>query len=793
MLGWVRQVGRSALTALILLASSEILAMILRRLHTPGPGWGLDQRIGPDAYEVFVGAMVGAFAVLLALFFTTLGVVATTTYAEVSDELRAVFLRERENTAYVSAMVRALVFGTALLAAHAVGYHPYSLSIAVFALLSLVCVLGSAALGVGLFSFFDVTRLAAPLPRRFQIAAERAAALPGVQLPGSPGEARKQAQHALRLQQDTLGLVTKGSGTRMTAADALTETLKMWTTYAQLKPAIPTSSAWFSRSRQETNWLTLNPFELQDPLTANSAPTTFTPDLNWAERELTEQFVIVLRHLAAKEEWPAVVDALEPTGDLAFTLVAHLQVQEALLLNQASSAVIDHAATPRTALDAHDDAAPDHMRRDRARTAALQAGLAIRGRMWLGLAAAARRVQDDEVGDRLEAAAHAPNNPAVGFGLPISRDLRDLLDTMADGLAVERQAHREEISPGWWLRHHTARTLTRSLYTTAEQLCEDLHAYLTSRIAALPELGDAEVEATFLLAGLNAVRAADFAHAEVRKAAEHLGALRHDAAEATPWPTWEPDEPDLKAWRTQLLLALAPAARRLPGRPHLGDEPDLLGRSYLVIVNALFEAVMDGDEATAAALFPTTMDTALRAHRRILADLGDKPETTLLILSTAPLIDIMLISGYALFIDAVDGSGIWATVRESWNRATEDPALARTLIAILNHRHRFVPGDIRRQSWERRFDRWTEEGGLAEQVGFGFSRRATAQASPLVAAVLNQGSLSTYLMADLLVVEYLTGRPGGREEPPCQYIRNLRDAITAARASTAAPQEPERD
>lgn len=793
-LGWIRQAGLAAATALGLLAVSETVARLARWLHAPGPGWGLAHRIGPDAYEAFVGASIGAFAVLLALFFTTLGVVAAYAYADVPEELRAVFLRARENTAYVNSMVRALVFGAALLAAHSVGYHPYALSVVVFALLTLVVLLGSAALGRGLFSFFDVATLAAPLPERFTAAARSAAVSPA----GSPPADRGRGEHedaraALRLLRDVLGLATERGGARMIPSDALTTTLDTWADYARRKPAIPTDSPWFSRSRQETNWLTLNPFELQDPLTPASVPPSSAPDLTWVERELAEHYVIVLRPLVRGGDWPTVVDTLEPTGALAGGLVAHLQVREALLLCRALGAVVDPAIADRDPSLAP-GGAPDQERRRRTRTAAVSAGLAVRGRMWVGLSIAADRVRDEQVGDRLEHAAHAPNDPAVADGLPVSRDLRALLDTLAAGLAIEREAEGTQISPGWWLRHHVARTLTRSLYTTADLLLEDLHAYLHTRYAAITALDDPEAMATFLLAALNTVRTAQTALDRVRLGAEQLSTLRHDEVGDESWPSWDPDESALATRRTEFLLALAAAARRLSARPHQADEPDLFGRTYLVIADALYDAVMDGDDATATALFPAVMNTALRAHQRAAIDVGDQPDINHLIHTTAPLVDIMLVSGYALFLDAFDSRGIWPSVRAEWDGATAEPELARVLAAILESRHRQVSADMRRDRWRQRFDRWLNENGLAAPHPFGPTHLGAApvHASPVVAAVLDQGPLTTYLMADLFLLEYLTTRPGGTDRQPGRDLRTLRDALAEARSS-APEQEALRD
>jgi hypothetical protein len=772
--GWVLQAGLPAFSGLGLLVVTEAALYGARSLHLAGPRWGLDHRVSPDVFEAFVAALVGSLAAFLALFFTTLGVIAAGAYADVPDPLRIVFLRDRQNTVYMATVVRALVFGTALLAGHAIGYRPYSATILVFAVLCLLSVLGSAALGVGLFSFFDLTKLAEPLPKRFLAAADQAA----VRADGRYSPEQEQATHdeaagALRIRRDALRLITERGGTRTTAPDALRSTLDTWARYAERKPAIPTNSAWFARNRIEPNWLTLNPFEAQDPLAASTPRIQIAADLLWAERELAEHYVTLLRPVVQGEDWATALDCVTPTSELACVLIADLQVREALLLCQAASSVIDHAyaaATPHV----DGDQAPDRAQRRRFRTATVQAGLLVRGQMWLGLAAAAQRVADPEVGDRLEHAAHAPNNPAITATLPISRDLRTLLDAMATGLTIERQAEGEEITPGWWLRHLAARTLTWSLHDTAAQLLEDLHAYLPARCAVVAALADAEAHVTLLLGALNTIHRAEVALEHVEQATARLAALRRDAASDEPWSDWKPNRSALAARRVVLLRDLASATARLSVRPHLDDEPDLLGRAYLAISDSLFHVMMDGDQATSAMMFPQVMKAALHAHQRVLADMGDQPVINYVIHSGAPLIDLMQLSGYALLLHEVDGDGSWPAFREAWERQLRQQNFAPALVRILEQRHHQVPADIRRQPWERRFEQRLADHGLVDS-GPGSAR--WTHPSPVVRAVLGQSVFRTYLMADLFVLEYLVTRPGAETLQPGRYVSLLSDAL----------------
>ena len=54
-------------------------------------------------------------AVFLALFFTTVGVIASTAYVKVPGEIRQLFVKERTSTFYIFTVVVALIYGTVLL------------------------------------------------------------------------------------------------------------------------------------------------------------------------------------------------------------------------------------------------------------------------------------------------------------------------------------------------------------------------------------------------------------------------------------------------------------------------------------------------------------------------------------------------------------------------------------------------------------------------------------------------------------------------------------------------------
>ncbi len=326
----VRDVLFAALVTAVLVTVSEALAALAgRRLH-----WGLlFLPSSPDDYGSFVGAAVGAEAALLALFFATVGVVASVAYARVPAEIRQLFVRERTSLVYVWNVTTALLVGLVLLTMPLVGHHqPHGLTVLLFAVLTAFSVLSLAVLGTRLFNFFDLSTLSSPLRARF-LRAARAASADGRSV---PGEARQRAAHedaaeVLRIYGQLTDLIETRDVTEGRAAERIAvELLHCWQLSSALKPAIPTASKWFTLAPSHPNWLTLPHHQLSMSLaTATSAPVTMAPDPLWAERIIAECLGRLLRALSTRGDWQRAVHVVEEAGDLTDYLTARLQVDEA--------------------------------------------------------------------------------------------------------------------------------------------------------------------------------------------------------------------------------------------------------------------------------------------------------------------------------------------------------------------------------------------------------------------------------------------------------------------------------
>jgi hypothetical protein len=176
-----RTVGHLALRVLwLLVATLGVLTLInvFAAWLSGHVHWGLlFEPVSRDSYDGFVAAVVTALATFLALFFTTVGVIASTAYARVPGAIRRLFVREQTSNIYVWSVAIGLVFGIALLALPIMSRFEFrGLTLAVFAVLALFSVLSLVILGRDLFNFFDPSMLSRRLYPEFLSAVRSASA-----------------------------------------------------------------------------------------------------------------------------------------------------------------------------------------------------------------------------------------------------------------------------------------------------------------------------------------------------------------------------------------------------------------------------------------------------------------------------------------------------------------------------------------------------------------------------------------------------------------------------------------
>jgi hypothetical protein len=746
----------------LVVALEAIASSLTHTLH-----WGtLFEPVSADSYGGFVGAVVGAQATFLALFFTTVGVIASTTYSRVPGEIRSLFVRERTSLIYVWNVAVALLVGIALLIMPVVTHHsPHGLTVAVFAVLTTFSVLSLVLLGTQLFNFFDLSTLSQSLPRRFRHGLQAASAADKA----VPEEAQQQAAHeraatVLRIYGQLSDLIASRDVAEAEAPERIAlELLGCWAVASALKPTIPTESKWYSLTAAHPNWLTMDHTQLSMALATNAGvQPTLSPDPLWVESAIAQSLGRLLPTLATPAEWPRAIQVADEANKLVFYLAARLQLDEArLLLRTVGVLLKDLSSGDLTTPGA--DRPTTSGEWEVSRMAAAERATLGHTQYWLGLIRPFEQIDPQRLGSSFDEAVATPQGPYKA-GAP--RSLLDLFEDIASGIAFEQRTEHQQVTPDWWVHHLAARTLLHTLIEAIRTFFEEVQAAVVG-----PLITDSESSAELITVGI--FDALELAHKlgfhlrTAHRAVAALDSMRHDPSNDELWPDGSLPDDVPPRLEEQLYRKLAEVAPRLRSNPHDSTRPDLFGQGYKRLSDATFHAILQAQTDLARQLFPSFVTMADRARVRLVHDLTGHRVRDQAIFGTEPLVDMMELSGLALLMSEVDpATGIWPDVHALWDQilsSATGPALAAQLTAVLSvHANLFAitSGGIGRTDRQMALARLLTERGLGRRDRIWGEPAAPEPESPIVAvfAPWDLGDIHENL-ADLFIVEYLARRP----------------------------------
>lgn len=743
-------------TAALVAASEAIAAAAGHAVR-----WGtLFMTIDPGSYEAFVGAAVGAEAAFLALFFTTVGVIASTTYARVPGEIRSLFVRERTSLIYAGNVAVALLVGLALLTMPLVAHRsPHGLTVLLFAVLTAFSVVSLVVLGTRLFNFFDLSTLSLPLRRRF-LRAARSASAAGRSI---PGEAQEQAAHdraaaVLSIYGQLTDLIGKRDVSEARAPERIAlELLDCWDTASVLKPGIPAKSKWFSLAASHPNWLTMDHPRLSMAVaTRTSVQPTMTPDPLWAENAIAGHLGRLLTGLPP-DEWERAIRVVDHAAELICYLAARLQVDEARLLRRTITTYLREVA----ATTWPDDEAPG-ARWELVRLAAADREVLVYTRFWLGLIKSFEHADAQRLASRFDDAVATIQGP---YTTHAPWRLLEMLEAIARGIEFEQRSEPRRVTPGWWVHHMCARALLQVLLTAIREFISDVQAELIDPLVT-DTRPDAAAVAMRILDSLELVSKLTTHLPTARQAVAALDSLRHVPTNDELWPDGSlPDEiPPILAG--QLYVKLGQVALQLGHDSHDSSRPDLFGQSYRLLFDATFHAILNNQPDLPGQLFPITITLADRARARLTSDLSTERVRNQVIFGSEPLLDMMELSGYALLMSELDPPGIWPEVRTLWDRIFSGetaPALAAQMSAVLSaHETLFAitPDSIGRTERKMALAQLMSEHGITGRMSIPGDRPAPRPDNVIVGvfAPMGLGGIM-HDLADLFIVEYLCRRP----------------------------------
>jgi len=246
-----------------------------------------------------------------------------------------------------------------------------------------------------------------------------------------------------------------------------------------------------------------------------------------------------------------------------------------------------------------------------------------------------------------------------------------------------------------------------------------------------------------------------------------LGTLRHEPTDDELWIDFQlPTEPIPRMEET-LVKFLGLVALQLQSTAHDSTRADLFGQAYRRLFDGTFRAILKGQDDLSTILFPVTIGLADRARARLLEDLSEQRIRQRVIFGTEPMVDMLELSGYGLFMAKLDGGAIGDVVRDTWDKildSSPNPDFVSSLFAVLTAQQGNIgitSGGVGRTQRSMDLTQLLRSRGIVRRPpGWRDEDDEPPHSDPVVAVFAADDMMGIhYDLADLFVVEYLAHRP----------------------------------
>lgn len=714
--------------------------------------------------EGFVAVVVTAGSTLLGLYFAAIGIVVSSVFAEAPDSVRALFLRDRANQLYVRSISLLVLSGIVLLSLGLIDYKLHAATLVLLALVGLFAVFSLLRAGRDAFNFFNPASLAYPLIRDFGLVIKRASK-GGLRWrdPSFQAAYQRQADEFLTTYHSLTEFILKRGPDESRLAHLAHGLLVFWLDYSGQKAQIPTESWWFKRVLEHHDWLIADEIALSMALeTGTGIAPKEIPDHLWVERHLVETVAILMGELLTRDDLRGAATIAERVSSIIENLSSLAQVDEAFLLwHQLSESIWQCLESRELALEA--TPLPPH--KGGALALVDVCGTAL-VRLLIGLAAWSERLNAASFREYVDKSLRS--DEAI-YDAKAPASLLRLFERLRQGLKFETIAEGSTVSPDWYLHHLAAREVIQFLDKSVGSVVKEVENEIHDRASKIMNREGGTLSSLLVRRGMEACSKMGAHLPKVDRVIGDVTNLRRTSDEFWPKDEFGRHSARVKELEKGLVVTLTDLLPLLSSRPRDASVPDFFGHAYVIVHAAAFEDLLEGRTDAFKSKFPKLFDAALTGFQRVQEALSSHDPRTLFVYSTEMLIDLLELSGYALLMDELDTSGIWGTVKSTWDdwfskhpKPADAIKYLHTVIEGRDSIFALMPRGGARAGRQMMMAQLLRERGIVEVEEDYFPGRAEtgpAHSSPIVRTFAPWEFGIMEEAEDLFYVEYLATRP----------------------------------
>jgi hypothetical protein len=764
----IRAIYPQILFALLLVVGLETLENVIRQISAPIiTPWlnRIDLNFAAIAGLVF--ELIGLTGVFLALYFTAITVVASTVYADVTDDVRHLLVEEKFGNLYFKTVA---LFGVILVLDAGILAFRDELGLfnfIVIILLASFSLLSFLILGIKTLAFFNPTPLLNYLDRDFLKWAQ--AATPNLTMwddPSFQNHYQQQAVRALQTYQNVMTLISnrKGIGV-LPIKNTANKAMNLLQRYAGLKHQYPTQSRWFRQKGEFPNWLLADSTELRIAIsTRTGLRQKAIPDPMWVENELQKTIKRGFEFLLNNHEWELAIHSLNEWQNTLLGMSFQWSIDEARhLFFDARETITALTILPdEQCLQSGDDYEELSLRLgvlDFYHLAFIQ--------IIVGFLQKLENSSVEAFGEKLKNIDWQDKRCVYHAKLP--RKAIESLEYLQGSIDLELAAENKPITPIWYTQQLVAANYAQFIVTTVKSLINDIEKLFAEETERLISQNCFIFASQTCSRGIEAIAKGRLCVSVAQKYLDELSIFRKPFGFHlinTKWPDndWDGMHARLLKMNQTLLISWGktlPGLSNIPPAKHL---PDLFGQAFSLLNDECLNALETGDASLFTQFFKALFvgsHLAFERHQILLQEYEDWAKQKFMI---EPFIDVMEVSGYALVYAELKDGNFWEPIKQLWDRFFFDEPeklearieWIATIAHIKSDLSGGTPRDLIRTEWKQRFGRHMRSRGIEDDrvnIHFG-GNSELAKFSPIVQRVIGFGSMPSCDLYELFLAVY---------------------------------------
>ena len=650
----------------------------------------------------FPGLAVEVTASLLGFYLAGISIVLSTSYHNVSSDVRELVLGTPRVKIYLATVGMAIGAGLTLVLLQSTGFPYGYITTGVFTLVVIASGWAFIKLAYGAFGLFNPATLSdEPLSELFRSLKR----LDSRRLRGDEKflrEASQNADRSLRILAELVSLTSDRVSVDRGQLAAMVRRL-FWRVqyYSQRKHVLPPSSTWFLQEASYPRWVEANQSEVSISLN-NSVPLNprWEPSVDWFEKRSAELAASAIAACVEANDMASTLTISREVANTAYTLARCNRIEEALTL---SKIVRDRCWNIR-------------VRNEASVALAGEPALALSS-ILLGWEQAISDLPKEINTAVTDTKWDSRKTVTVRIRGP--RRVWQSAQILLGQVKAEREVQGQRSAPDWSLKLGLATNAILSIRETAKELPTHLIDFLVR--APRPS---AEASAMAEFQALQTLEKAQFVADSIPAKVDGLEALR-SGNEPQTVNELEVLTDSIRTCRSRILHRISETIAELKPTNNR-SEPDLFGQGLFTLIHHTEEAIATGNVALIEQVFPNVLEASFKLQQHLVVTYQE-PTYQPTPGTFDPTVDALELSGLAMAYAAIRNDESDAPIAKAWieriGSLPQPATAAKSILDFLDHvdggyPFGITPRDFARTEWETKLTNKIVDAGYAKPESF---------------------------------------------------------------------------